>query len=140
MSNTYRDFFDVLIGCDMLEYGSVIEREEIHKLLGIKVPEIGTKAEFDRVTLIELSAIGYVRNELMKMGRYITGTPTGYRILLPSENAKQVELYIESASRKLSRAQTLSKNTPEEHKADMDRSQARSSMMKDGLRSRFAFQ
>jgi hypothetical protein len=140
VSNVYRDFFDTLFGCDMLEYGSVIGREEIHKLLGIKMPDVGTKAEFDRVTLIELAAIGYVRNELMKMGRYITGTPTGYRVLLPSENAKQVELYIESASRKLSRAQTLSKNTPKEYKADMDRSEARSSMMKDGLRSRFMFQ
>ncbi len=139
MSNTYRDFFDELFDSRLLEYGSVILREDIHKLLDIKVPDVGTKAEFDRITLIELSAIGYVRGELLKMGRYLAGTPAGYRVLLPSENAKQVELYINAASKKLKRAQTLSSNTPKEYKADLDRSEARSVMMQDGMRSRFSF-
>lgn len=114
MSNreTHRDLYDYLKTEGLLEYGSVITSEIVHSVLGIEVPNVGTKAQFDRIALIELAAIDYVRNMLLNSGKYLTGTPSGYRILLPSENAAQVEQYISSADKKLNRALKLCRNTP----------------------------
>lgn len=108
----FKDLLHVLAERGLLEFGSVIPRDLVHSILGVQMPEIGTKAEFDAVTLAELSAIDYCRNHLLGVGKYLAGTPTGYRILLPSENQKQVELYIGSADKKLSRALKLSRNSP----------------------------
>ncbi len=131
----HQDFFSELYVRGLLEFGSVFERTIVHLLLDIEVPEIGTRAEFRRVELLELGAMDYVRGELLKVGRYLAGTPSGYRVLLPSENQVQVEHYIQSASRKLSRAYMLSKNTPTEFRQH-DQTQARIELMKSG-RSRF---
>jgi hypothetical protein len=43
---------------------------------------------------------------------YLSAENGAYRILLPSENTYQIELYMRSADKKLSRALKLSRNTP----------------------------
>lgn len=121
----FRDLFDELTQRGLTEYGSVISSEIIHTALGIKVPEVGTKAVFDRLALTELAAVDYVRNVLLGQGKYITSAPAGYRVLLPSENAKQVELYMASADKKLNRALKLHRNTPKEATAISDQTEVR---------------
>jgi hypothetical protein len=133
----YRDFFAELESRDLLAYGAEITTETVHALLGIKLPQFGTKSQFDQASLIELAAVDYVRGQLLKVGRYIAGTPSGYRVLLPSENAKQVEMYIDAAQRKLSRAAILSKNTPRQYRDRHDQVEARIELARSGMRSRF---
>lgn len=134
MSNreTHRDLYDYLKAEGLLEYGSVIPSSLVHDLLGLEVPAIGTKAQFDRLSLIELAAMDYVRNMLLNRGKYLTGTPSGYRILLPSENAAQVEQYISSADKKLNRALKLCRNTPRSADEMPDQIEARILMKQSG--------
>lgn len=96
----------------LLDYGSIIPTKLVHDVLGIAIPEVGSKAVFDELALRELSAIDAVRSALLDEGKYLTACEAGYRILLPSENQRQVEAYMKSADRKLRRAQRLSTNTP----------------------------
>ena len=134
MSNreTHRDLYDYLKAEGLLEYGSVISSSLVHDFLGLEVPAIGTKAQFDRLSLIELAAMDYVRNMLLNSGKYLTGTPSGYRILLPSENAAQVEQYISSADKKLNRALKLCRNTPRSADEMPDQIEARILMKQSG--------
>lgn len=106
------DLMCVLGEYGLLEYGSVIPAELVRKVLHIKPIEVGTRAQFEEQALQELGAIDFVRNALIDQGKYITACRGGYRILLPSENQKQVEAYMKSADRKLRRAQRLSASTP----------------------------
>lgn len=110
--SAFKDLLRTLGEAGLLEFGSVIKREVVHQALGITVPNLGTRATFDAISLLELSAIDYCRSHLLDAGKYLAGTDAGYRILLPSENQKQVELYMSSADKKLSRALKLSKNSP----------------------------
>ena len=96
----------------LLEYGSVIKGEEVRDILGIEYPEVGTKKDFDEVALAELGAVDYVRNILLGEGKFIASHQGDYRILLPSENKRQVDAYMQQADRKLRRAHKLSRNTP----------------------------
>lgn len=134
MSNRalHRDLYDYLKAEGLLEYGSVIPSSIVHEFLGLEVPAIGTKAQFDRLSLLELAAVDYVRNILLNSGKYLTGTPSGYRILLPSENAAQVEQYISSADKKLIRALKLCRNTPTTDGAAPDQIEARILMKQSG--------
>lgn len=133
-----QSLYEQLEKMEMLDYGSTIPTEVVHQLLGIEVPEMGTLKQFREIELIELSEIDKVRNALLKQGKYLAGTKTGYRVLLPSENQKQVNLIIDSASRKLRRAQTLLVNTPGKLQSAQDNSAVRIEMMRSGLRSRFS--
>lgn len=112
MSNQHRDLFARLEAAGLLEYGSVIPAELIRGALGLHYPEVATKKEFDRLALAELAGVDYVRNILLGRGMYLAQHKEGYRILLPSENARQVELYVSSADKKLNRALKLTRNTP----------------------------
>jgi hypothetical protein len=94
------------------EYGSVIRAASVQEVLGIVVPERADKRTFDQLALKELSAVDYVRNILLGEGKYLAQHQGDYRILLPSENARQVELYLSSADGKLRRAMKLLRNTP----------------------------
>lgn len=96
----------------LLEYGSVIKGEDVRDILGIEYPEVGTKKDFDEVALAELGAVDYVRNILLGEGKFIASHQGDYRILLPSENKRQVDAYMSQADRKLRRAHKLSRNTP----------------------------
>lgn len=130
-----KDLFAELEKIGLIEYGAVIPSHFVREILGIKYPEVGTKKQFDNLALIELSAIDYVRNVLLGRGMYLSQNNGDYRILLPSENAKQVELYISSADKKLNRALKLTRNTP---KTDMmmphTQTEARIMMKKLGAR------
>lgn len=95
------------------DYGSYIDGDELHAVLGIEMPETATKKVFDQLALVELSAVDYVRNVLLGEGKYITKSGNGYRILLPSETEHQVDAYIRQAKKKLSRAQKLRANFDE---------------------------
>ena len=121
----------------LLEYGSVIDTDTVHELLGLQVPETGTRQQFRKLELAELAAIDYVREQLLKVGKYITSTPSGYRVLLPSENAAQIDLYLSAAARKIRRARMLSQTTPAEHQPGASQTNARAEMMQSSLDSRY---
>ena len=107
-----KELLAALRGRGLLEYGSVIKGEEVRDILGIEYPEVGTKKDFDEVALAELGAVDYVRNILLGEGKFIASHQGDYRILLPSENKRQVDAYMQQADRKLRRAHKLSRNTP----------------------------
>ena len=107
-----KELLAALRGRGLLEYGSVIKGEEVRDILGIEYPEVGTKKDFDEVALTELGAVDYVRNILLGEGKFIASHQGDYRILLPSENKRQVDAYMQQADRKLRRAHKLSRNTP----------------------------
>jgi hypothetical protein len=94
------------------EYGSKIPADWVREILEIQMPNIGTKREFDAVAIAELSAIDKVRSALLDEGKYIAMRDGNYYILLPSENAQQVELYMRQADKKLKRGMRLSRNSP----------------------------
>ena len=130
-----RELYAELDARGLLEYGSVIESSVVHAALGIEMPTMASKSEFDRLALIELSAIDYVRNILLGQGKYLTGTDAGYRILLPSENSAQVEQYISSADKKLNRALKLFRNSPTESSSLPDQTEARILMKRAGMKN-----
>ena len=107
-----KELLAALRGRGLLEYGSVMKGEEVRDILGIEYPEVGTKKDFDEVALAELGAVDYVRNILLGEGKFIASHQGDYRILLPSENKRQVDAYMQQADRKLRRARKLSSNTP----------------------------
>jgi hypothetical protein len=108
-----KDLLNTLRSRGLLEYGSVIKGEDVRDILGIEYPDIGTKKDFDEVALAELGAVDYVRNVLLGEGKFIASNQGDYRILLPSENKRQVDAYMQQADKKLRRAQKLSRNTPQ---------------------------
>lgn len=108
----HKDLMAHLRAAGQLEYGSVVMGAHIRALLGIEYPEVGTKKQFDALALAELSAINYVRDHLLSEGKYLIGFRGDYRVLLPSENARQAELLMDSADRKTRRARKLLRNTP----------------------------
>lgn len=132
--DAHKELYQTLHDMGLLEYGEVIETRLVHEILGIEMPEVGTKAEFDQIALAELAAVDYVRNILLGQGKYITSTKSGYRILLPSENAKQIELYMQSADGKLSRALKLSRSSPAADAKTADQTAARIMLKKHGMR------
>jgi len=134
--SAFKDLLRTLADAGLLEFGSVIKREVVHQALGITVPTMGTRAQFDAISLLELAAIDYCRNHLLDVGKYLAGTDAGYRILLPSENQRQVELYMASADKKLSRALKLSKNSPALADIKHDQVEARIHMKRQHTRHR----
>lgn len=121
---------------DVIEFGSVINGELVRETIGINYPETATKREYDTLALRELSAVDYVRNVLLGRGMYLAYDNGNYRILLPSENAKQVEQYMGSADKKLSRALKLSKNTPRlADTVQIDQTHARIVMKRESVRT-----
>lgn len=129
-----RDFFSALENRGLLDYGSVIPTAVVHELLELKFPEVAPKSVYDRLAMVELAAIDYCRNILLGRGKYLAGTREGYRILLPGENKTQIDNYMQSADRKLSRALKLSRNTPDDKKDTADQTQARLLMKREGMR------
>jgi hypothetical protein len=123
-----KSFMQSLESQGYLKYGAVIPQSVVYGLLGIVVPAQGTHQEFKDIALQELSAIGYVRSQLLALGMYVDGVQDGYRILLPSENAMQVRRYERSARRKLNCAQKLHRNTPQ-HDGSMNSDQTEARLM-----------
>lgn len=135
--DAHRELYAELSARGLTEYGAVIESSVVHAILGLDFPAVGTKAEFDRLSLMELAAVDYVRNLLLGQGKYLMGTTTGYRVLLPSENAGQIDLYISAADKKLARALKLSRSTPDQYRrgAGPDQTAARILMKREGTRT-----
>ena len=122
----------------LIEYGSVIHANLVRKVLGIEYPDVASKKVFDALSLAELAGVDYVRNVLLGRGMYLCQHLGNYRILLPSENAKQVELYVSSADKKLNRALKLTRNTPQiDVVCKSNQTEARIIMKKLGARRQF---
>ena len=133
MSN-FKDLYEFLRLNNQLRYGQVILAKTIRDFMGIDLPEIGTKKDFDQASLAELGCVDYVRNILLGHGMYLAQSKGDYRILLPSENNRQVELYISSADKKLSRALKLSRNSPHAQFVNNDQTEARIVMKRQDMR------
>lgn len=134
MAKKFRDLYDWLNHEGLLKYGTHIKGEKIRDYLEIHLPEKCTVKEFKEAGLLEMSAVDYVRNILLGQGMYLQGVGEDYRILLPSENSRQVELYMSSADRKLSRALKLSRNSPKEQGERPSQQEARAMMKQQGVR------
>lgn len=119
------------------EFGSVILGDEVRRIIDIDYPEMGTRAQFDALSLAELAAVDYARNVLLGEGKYLTQQNGDYRILLPSENARQVHQYIAHADKKLKRALKLSRNSPTlGTDSKSDNLSARIMMKRESIKSR----
>jgi len=113
MSNaSNKDFYARLLNARLLDYGSVIQQSLVHSLLEIHITDVMNIREYDKAKLEEVSAIDYVRSQLLNQGKTIAKHLSAYRIPMPSENREFVERYISSADKKLRRAIKLSMNTP----------------------------
>jgi hypothetical protein len=115
-----KELLEALTKEGFIQYGAVIPSQRVRDIMGIAPPDDDEIHEMsfrdigkivNKMALEELTAIDYVRNVLLGRGMYIANEKGDYRILLPSENKKQVELYRASADRKLSRALKLSRNS-----------------------------
>ena len=129
-----KDLLQELKDRKLLEYGSHIPGDLVREILGIEYPDVGTKKEFDEIALKELAAVDYVRNALLNEGKYLAGTGSDYRVLLPSENKKQAERYMSSADRKLFRADKLLRNTPKTTIREVDNYPARIMLKRRSIR------
>jgi len=130
----FGSLYDSLNEMGLLDYGSNIPSALVHELLDITVPMRATKAEFDALSLQEMSAIDYCRNILLGQGKYLAGTRAGYTIPMPSDNKVYIDRYVDSASKKLNRAQKLNRNTPEESNPHRAQTDARIHFRKNGRR------
>lgn len=110
--NPHRALFDALDAQGLLEYGSFIPGELVREVLGLEMPALGTKAQFDAISLSELGAIDGVREILLNLGKYIAGSSDGYRILTPGENSLQIDRYLSHAQNKIRRARKLERTSP----------------------------
>ncbi|WP_412479884.1 hypothetical protein [Azonexus sp. IMCC34839] len=117
----------------LLDYGSMISGDLVREILGIEYPEYGRKEDFESAQLREMAAIDYVRNILLGEGKYLSKQQGDYRVLLPSENEKQVLSYMQQADKKLRRALKLNRNTPKESSSIDDHS-VRIFMKRDSIR------
>lgn len=129
-----KPLYEALKARGLLEYGSVIAGDDVRDILGIDYPEIGTKKAFDEVALAELGAIDYVRNILLGEGKYLASHQGDYRVLLPSENKRQVDIYMNQADRKLRRALKLSRSMPQIDTQRHDNTTARIVMKREAVR------
>lgn len=120
------------------EYGSVIMGDDVRAVIGLEYPETASKAVFDSLGLKELSAVDYVRNVLISEGKYLSAQAGDYRILLPSENARQVDLYMSHADNKLKRAQKLMRNTPPIDTSAPDNTDVRILMKRESIKDKNA--
>jgi hypothetical protein len=128
-----RELFAELEAGNMLDYGNFIPARIVRDCIGLDYPEVATKREFDQLGLREMAAIDYVRNILLGIGKYISAVSGGYRILTISENVEQVEQYMSSADRKLSRGLKLLKNTPRERGSYPDQAEARMELKREAV-------
>lgn len=136
MSKAGRELLATLSDAGLLGYGAVVPRSVVHDTLGIRVPETAPKRVYDALAVREVSAVDYVRAQLLNAGKFFAETPDGYRVLLPSENVGQIERYIEHADRKLARALKLSRMSPVNAQNAADQTEARILFKRDGARRR----
>lgn len=71
---------ETLVALELTVFGAHIPGQVVRDALQITFPEVGTKAEFDKLALAELSGIDYVRNHLLNEGKYLRAATEGYRL------------------------------------------------------------
>lgn len=122
-------------------HGAVIRADDVRAVLGIDMPEVATREEFQSLAMLELAGIDYVRKILLREGKYLAQSKGDYRILLPSENAAQVASYMQSADKKLKRALVLTKNTPAQAESmrEAEQVQARIHIKRESIRDQKTF-
>lgn len=124
----------------LTDYGQVILAADVRAVLGLTIPKLGTQKQFRDLALAELTAVDYCRNVLLGKGKYLTQSGGDYRILLPSENARQVETYVNQADRKLKRALKLSKSSQQAATNQQpDNTNVRIMMKREAIRNRVDF-
>lgn len=133
MSNLGKDLLGFIKSKGLDGYGAVIPVEVVRLVIGLEYPETGTQKEYNSLQLTELAAVDYVRNALLNEGKYLKLDGMAYRILLPSENAGQIALYMQSAEKKLKRALKLNRNTPVENRVS-DNTSARAMLKIKSIR------
>jgi hypothetical protein len=136
---TNKEFYAWFVDSGYTAYGAEVPVEDVQAFLKLDYPETACKKVYDALTLIELGYIDYVRNMLLNEGKYLTNSRGVYRVLLPSENAAQVERYVSGASKRLNRALKLSKNTPAEYKKPNDNTAIRIELKKKSIREAHRF-
>ncbi len=107
-----KDLFNELRALGKLEYGSHIKGTFFRSLCDIPEMRSGSYEDFKKVELEELKFSGYIRDQLLKEGKYFKGNGDDYLILLPSQNKKQTKNMFESAAKKYRRGIQLNNNTP----------------------------
>jgi hypothetical protein len=129
----------------LLKYGAVFSGDLLRELIGVQLPTLddlvgldahGIRRAYDNIKLTELGAVDTLRTHLLDEGKYLQQANGDFRILLPNENVRQAELYMQSGDRKLSRAAKLLRNTPKLVDEDADQLQARIMMKREGLSER----
>lgn len=123
----------------LTDYGSVILADDVRQVLGLVIPKMGTQRQFRDLALAELTAVDYCRNLLLGKGKYLTMRDGDYRILLPSENARQVEAYMAQADKKLKRALKLTKSSQQVANQAPDNTNVRIMMKRESIRNRVDF-
>jgi hypothetical protein len=121
------------------QYGAVIRRTDILSFADIEVPAVGTMKEFEQIALLEVGITQYLRDLLLKEGKYLKKDGDFYRILLPSQNLQQIQSYMRSADKKLRRARILSVNTPVQHQDIADNLKVRIHMKEQSTRHARAY-
>lgn len=117
----------------LVKHGVLIEESFVRETLGIVIPETGSFKSFQRLALIELNAIDYVREQLLNLGMCMPKHDGVYRIPLPSENVVIVSNWIDAASRKLRRANKLRSNTDRTVAPEVDQTSARILMQQEAI-------
>lgn len=119
------------------QYGAFISAKVVRGVIGIELPDVATRDEFQALAMYELASVDYVRKVLLGEGKYLAQSKGDYRILLPSENASQIASYMSSADKKLKRALTLSKNTPTKAGTlhDVEQVEARIQMKRESIKN-----
>jgi hypothetical protein len=112
-NNDLRAIMEELESLGWFEFGAMIEVSQYRDRFNIIYPDYGTKREYDKLELEELGVIDFIRSQLLNQGKYLKRDGAVYRILLPSENATQVQQLMGNADNKLKRAIKLAKNTPQ---------------------------
>lgn len=107
-----KTLYNAMKSTGLITYGSHISNTWLYSIVGITMPVTGTRTQFQTLALRELGIVEYARNKLLDQGMYMKSTGTGYRILLLSENADQIEIYRRAAAKKLNRARKLAKSSP----------------------------
>lgn len=136
---TNKDFYTWMVEHGYTTYGAEVPVETVQAFLGIEYPEIANKKTYDALTLVELGYIDYVRNILLNEGKYLTNSRGVYRVLLPSENAAQVDRYVSGANKRLTRALKLSRNTPMQYKKPNDDTDVRIELKKKAIKEAYHF-
>ena len=140
MSNiTNKEFYAWYVENGYTAYGAEVPVSVVQAFLKLDYPETACKKVYDELTLIELGYIDYIRNLLLNEGKYLTNSRGVYRVLLPSENAAQVDRYMSGANKRLNRALKLSKNTPAEYKKPNDNTAVRIELKKKSIRESHRF-